>query len=241
MALENTNVLIVEDDTDLRESITEYLRLSGYRVTGVGIGKALYRAIDEETYHVAVIDLSLPDQSGLVLVDYLHRNTDMGIIILTATDTEESQLAGYQSGADLYLIKPISSSVLESAIARLVKRLNAKENAPVRHEPEHEADCWTLHKDKWLLIPPYGQSISLTAMELRFLTKLATHPDNLATRSELLQEFYDRTDEYTGRALDALVRRLRNKLSKQQDVSSSPIKTVYGEGYCFTELLQIKA
>ena len=237
MSHENIRIIIVEDDADLRESIAEYLTISGYQVTGVGSGRAFYRALDEAAYQVAIIDLGLPDQPGMVLVEYLHANTDMGIIILTASDSEASQLQGYQTGADLYLTKPIASSVLESAIARLVKRLNLQQTAIQQNQLTPGG--WQLHRDKWLLVSPQGVEVPLTSLEFRFLAKLAGTSDLQASRQELLQEFYSDADEYTGRALDALVRRLRTKLSNRQD-AVAPIKTVYGTGYCFAEQLVLK-
>jgi len=80
-------ILIVEDNDDLRDSIVEYLVLAGFRAAGVATAAAFYKNMGAEEWDIAVIDLGLPDQSGYVLVEYIHSNTTMKIIILTARNT----------------------------------------------------------------------------------------------------------------------------------------------------------
>lgn len=237
MTTEPVRIIVVEDDDDLRESVREFLSLSGYQVTAVGTGRAFYRALDEASYTVAVIDIGLPDQSGLVLAEYLRVNTNTGIIVLTARDGEEDQLKGYDAGADLYLTKPVASRVLCSAIARLTDRLISKVPAgdPVGSVPTH---AWRLCKEAWSLTSPGGQAIQLTSLEYRFIEFLATATDRQANREQLLSHFYRRADEYTGRALDALVRRLRTKLGSLPE-PANPIKSIYGVGYCFSEPIAV--
>ncbi len=239
MTFEATRVIIVEDDDDLRESIGAFLRLSGYHVTAVGNGRAFYRALDEGEFNVAVIDIGLPDQSGLVLAQYLRANTTTGIIILTARDTEQDQLDGYTSGADLYLTKPVASKVLASAIARLAERVSGNPAVTAAAVSLSVLTAWTLCRDNWVLLGPDSQSIPLTSLEFRFLELLATSPDQKATRDLLVSRLYQQADEYDSRALDALVRRLRNKLSRLSP-PANPIKSLYGVGYCFSESLALK-
>lgn len=231
MTTEPIRIIVVEDDDDLRESLREFLTLSGYQVTAVGTGRSFYRALDEASYTVAVIDIGLPDQSGLVLAKYVRANTNTGIIVLTARDSEEDQLDGYDAGADLYLTKPIASRVLCSAIARLTDRLKIPADTLPQSAQEHG---WCLCKEAWSLTSPSGKSVQLTSLEYRFIEFLAKTADRQASRDQLLSHFYRRADEYTGRALDALVWRLRNKLGSLSD-SANPIKSIYGFGYCFSE------
>ncbi len=238
MQPEPTGIIIVEDDTDLRESLVEYLELCGYRVVGVSSGRDFYRALDQAEFQVAIIDIGLPDQSGLVLAEYIKNNTATGVIILTANDTEESQLQGYQAGADNYLTKPVSSRLLESAIVNLLKRLHHQQ-ADDTAAPKAPASVWQLQKTRWNLVTPQGTAIPLTSMEFRFLEQLATAKENLVQRTQLLQLFYQNSDEYTGRALDAMVRRLRTKINRTCAETAQPIKTVYGSGFCFAEPLSI--
>lgn len=238
MTSESVRIIVVEDDDDLRESVREFLTLSGYQVTAVGTGRAFYRALDEASYTIAVIDIGLPDQSGLVLAEYLRANTTTGIIILTARDGEEDQLKGYDAGADLYLTKPVASRVLCSAISRLADRLKFMTSIDEAIQRQGASHGWDLCKEAWSLISPGGQTVQLTSLEYRFIAFLATSAGQQASREQLLSHFYRHADEYTGRALDALVRRLRSKLGNLPE-PANPIKSIYGFGYCFSEPITI--
>ncbi len=240
METEPARVLIVEDDDDLRESIREFLSISGYGVTAVANGKGFYHALDNGEYNVALIDIGLPDQSGLVLAQYLRANTQTGIIILTARDTDQDQIDGYQSGADLYLTKPVASKVLASAIVRLLERLpNASPQGQVLQRQDLNVN-WLLNRQSWtLLLDGENLPIQLTSLEFRFLELLAISHGTQVTREHLVEQLYQQTDDYSGRALDAMVRRLRAKISKRSD-QPTPIKSIYGVGYCFTGNISIR-
>lgn len=237
MSNEPIHIIIVEDDHILRESLIEYLALVGYHVTGAGSGRDFYRALDANSYSIAIIDIGLPDQSGLVLAEYIHANTTMGIIILTAVDGEDDQHRGYEAGADLYLTKPVSSRVLASAIAKLASRLT-----PLKDSVRLEKDTldWILDQTSWMLISPQNIPIALTAMELEFLKELAKSSGSATNRNLLIQRLYpNRSDNYSSRAIDALVRRLREKISRVPNCTN-PIKSAYGIGFCFTEPLSVR-
>lgn len=237
MPAEQIRIIIVEDDLVLRESLIEYLTLVGYQVVGAGSGREFYRALDTGSYDIAIIDIGLPDQSGLVLADYLRTNSTMGIIILTARDGENDQHSGYEAGADLYLTKPVSTRVLASAIATLAKRLNPPMAAVQR---EKTVACWILDQTSWKLLTPESTSIDLTSQELEFLKLLTASSGSPVSRDMLIQRLYpNRTDDYSGRALDALVRRLRDKISSLPG-RSNPVKSAYGIGFCFAEPLCIR-
>lgn len=230
-------IILVEDDADLRESIIEGLTLSGFQVIGVGSGREFYRAMDAaEPFAVAVIDIGLPDQSGLVLAEYCRANTGLGIIILTARDSDEDRFNGYEAGCDLYLTKPFPNRVLASAITRLVERLplSRMQDADGSAHKDSPSARWTLERTSWTLLSPDGEVITMTSKEMQFLSLLLETPGEAVARELLLQKLYPRTDEYTGRALDALVRRLRAK-SSQSGGEPIPLKTVHGVGYCLSE------
>lgn len=237
MSDEQTRILIVEDDLVLRTSLIEYLELVGYQVTGAGSGREFYRALDSGQYDLAIIDVGLPDQSGLVLATYLHANTTMGIIILTAKDGDEDQLNGYDSGADLYMTKPVSAKVLASAIAKLAKRVKPPTDSA--HQNEFSG-CWLLDQTSWTLLAPDNTSIELTSLELEFIKMLMKSSGDPVGREMLIKQLYpNRIDDYSGRALDALVRRLRDKISTASG-RPNPVKSSYGIGFCFAEPLSIR-
>ncbi len=238
MKPDSIRIIIVEDNVDLREGLSSYLSMLGYHVTEAGSGRDFYRALDQGDFDVAVIDIGLPDQSGLVLAEYLRGNTAAtGIIILTAHDSDEHQAQGYEAGADLYLTKPVSSKVLASAIARLAARLNRTPVSPAAQLP---AQSWLIDGRGWTLYSPTANAILLTGPEIELLKLLSYAAGTPVSRAQLIERLYPaNNDDCSSRALDALVRRLRHKLSFHH-VGSSPLKSIYGVGFCFIEMIKIK-
>jgi two-component system, OmpR family, response regulator len=128
-----TRILIVENDQDLRDSMVECLRLARLTVSSAGSAAECYQTLASHEWCVAVVDIDLPDQSGYVLVEYIRANTDMKVIILTARDAIDERIKGYDSGADIYLVKPINCRELATAITSLTQRRCNKTDPPVLH------------------------------------------------------------------------------------------------------------
>jgi DNA-binding response OmpR family regulator len=230
-----TRVILVEDDQDLRESLVEYLDLAGHLVEGVGSGLEFYRNLAQHTFDIAVVDLGLPDQDGFVLVEYARKNSEMGLIILTARDAVEDRVSGYGAGADIYLVKPIDGRELAAAIASLAAR--RRESPAVPMAPP--SGVWQLNLGAWTLTAPTGVAITLTDKELQLMAQLAECPGRPVTRENLLLYLYASQDEAAGRALESLVRRLRAKITGVTG-AASPIKTSHAVGYAFAAGLQVK-
>ena len=106
MISDKPEILLVEDDLELREALTEALAIHGFSVAAAGSGLEFYQLLKRRVFAVALIDLGLPDLDGFDLVAYLRQNTTMKIIIITSQDDLEARVKGYQAGADLYLTKP---------------------------------------------------------------------------------------------------------------------------------------
>lgn len=221
------NVLLVEDDDDLRDSVVEWLELNGMHLTAVRNAAEFYQALPKCAFHIAVIDVGLPDQEGYVLAEYVRANTSMGVIILTARSAIEDRLKGYSSGADLYLVKPVDCRELSAVIVRTAQRM------PKMHVEVREiADRWTIFATQWELHFAQGMQIALSLKELMFLDLLARKPGLPVQKKEILLKLYQRDDYHSGRSLDSLVRRLRAKITSQAGVDI-PIRTVHAFGYCF--------
>ncbi|WP_449258662.1 response regulator transcription factor [Chlorobium limicola] len=235
---DNKRIIIVEDDRDFRESIMEYLALAGFEVTGVSSALEFYLNIAEEQYLLVILDISLPDQDGLVLAEYVRKNTDMRIIMLTAQSSQKSKVTAYESGADLYLTKPVDFPELSASIASILGRLNASTVNRIgqeknESEPDHEKKQWQLQRNNWSMLTPEGELIQLTAKEFDLIEKLASFPNQIVERQVLLKTLDYENDEFGNRSLDALIHRLRRK--KNGLSCRIPIKTAHGSGYCFSE------
>jgi DNA-binding response OmpR family regulator len=184
---------------------------------------------------VALVDIGLPDQSGYVLAEYIRANTDMAVIILTARATVDDRVKGYDSGADLYLVKPVDCRELASAVISLAQRQQTRTEPHQSLPPAVEN--WMLCMGTWSLTAPDGSGITLTAKEMQFLELLAATPGRSVMRDTLLTKLYLRHDEYTSRSLDSLVRRLRAKITSVTG-EPAPIKTAHAVGYCFSAVLR---
>jgi len=220
------NVILVEDDDDLRESLAEVLELSGFYVDTVNCAMAFYQTLNIVRYDVAIVDIGLPDQSGLKIVEFLREKTELGIILLTAKSSVEDRVLGYESGADHYFVKPVDSFELMAAIRSLYGRMGS---LPAIAKITH----WRLERSSWKLVCPEGQEIKLTAKEMTFLNLLMQQSGECVTRIELLAELAYSDDEFGNRSMDSLLRRLRKKVMEEMH-QELPVQTIRASGYCFS-------
>ncbi len=229
------SIIIAEDDDDQRNGIRDFFTFGKHRVVAVATGRDFYQALDGSNFDVAIIDIGLPDQSGLVLAEYLRANSNTGIIILTGREDEEHQLKGYESGADIYLTKPVPSRVLSAAVTRLAERLNIRPSQNTDSPP-----AWTLNRITWCVSNPNNKTCRITALEFKFLELLATSQQQMSNREYLQSKIYPNADTQSSRALDALVQRLRAKLfPASKSETDCPLKSVYGYGYRLSEPFKI--
>lgn len=233
---EGTRIIVAESRGDLLDGLVKSLNLAGLQATGVSSVLQFYRSIADCCYSVAVLDAELPDQSAHVLAEYLRDNTCMGVIALSAGSTVEDRVRGYGAGVDIYLEKPVDCRELIAAILRLASRLGGRGCSDSRQPSDPGA--WQLLRETWTLLTPEGAAIALTAKEMLFLECIAERPGKPVRRNRLLEVLGYLDDEYTNRAMDSLVRRLRRKVEASSP-QSSPIRTIHTQGYCFTAPIRI--
>ncbi|NTV03045.1 MAG: response regulator transcription factor [Chlorobiaceae bacterium] len=238
MMLLSKRIIIVEDDRDLLENMVKYLRLAGYEVTGTASAGEFYRHIATEAFSLAVIDIGLPDQSGLVLSEYVRNNTDMRIILLTARSTLDDKLNGLKSGADFYMVKPVDCSELSATIENMFMRLGAEHPAMLEDvhgippAPARQVAPWRLDGKGWVLYTPEGREIRLTAKEYKFMDTLVREPAAIVSRREILKILEYPPTGQASHALESMISRLRRKIEGMH--GEFPVKTSHGEGYCLT-------
>jgi len=241
-------IIIAEDDDDQRNGIRDFFTLKKHSVTAVATGCDFYKELEGESFDVAVLDIGLPDQSGLVLAEYLRANSNTGIIILSGRDEEENQLKGYDSGADFYLTKPVSSHILSAAVTRLAERVNSAAVTRPAGRVEIKSPqttgslpVWTLNRLTSCVSFLDNKAIRITSVEYKFLELLATSQKQISSRGYLKSQLHLSADTHKGSlALDALVQGLRAKLSpNSRSETDSPLKSIYGYGYSFSEPFKI--
>lgn len=231
------NVILAEDDRDLRDSLIDCLKLHGHNIIGVANALAFYQAISAEDFDITIMDIGLPDQSGLEIIQHLNEISSMGIIVLTAMKDRDLRRQGYQNGADVYLTKPTSCQELSAAIHNLSQRLNAFAH-PSDSAPNAQEEKWALSATALQLTLRTGQKIDLSARETDFLKMVMSHPGSIVHRQVVCRSLGLVPKDENDRRMDALIRRLRKKI-KDASGLNLPIHTVYGEGYIFSGLAEV--
>lgn len=228
-------IIIVEDDRDLRESMEEYFTLAGYRVSVASSAREFYQQLSLKKFALAILDIGLPDQEGFILAEYARKNTDMRIIILSGRSSAEDRFTGYSAGADIYMVKPVDCRELAVSVANLLSRIasvppqSREQQLP---STDKKARPWRLDCSEWILRTPEETAISLSSKEFDFLFCLLRQPKKVVPRTEILKALAYQQDDYGNRALEAMVHRFRKKT---ETVGwGFPVKNSRGIGYCLT-------
>lgn len=226
-------IILVEDDHDLRQSLADYLRLRNMHVTEAPSGIAFYKALLQERYDIAVLDVNLPDVSGFELARDMAARREMGIILLTARTGRDDRVRGYAEGADLYLTKPVDTEELALAILNLGRRMR---RGPVEAENGRGAGAieapagaaWRLNRHTRTLRSPDTRSVKLSVREVILLEHLAARPDETVSRDLIMGLFGHARIDPESRRFDAFLARLRSKLKAAG--MESPLQVVHSAG-----------
>lgn len=221
------NILIVEDDADIAESLEYNLKREGFRVIIAESGeKGLRLALDERNVvSLMILDLMLPGMSGLELCRRVRREPSieqMPIIMLTAKAAETDKIAGLETGADDYIIKPFS---VKEVVARVRAVLRRTENEA---SPRYEDARLIVDFDD-MRVSCTGDDVKLTRKEFALLEHLIKNIGRVSTRQQLLDNVWGYSYFGDTRTLDVHIRRLRQKLGD----CGEAIETVVGVGYRF--------
>ena len=215
-------ILLLEDESELREEVSEYLRSQSHHVTEVSSVRQFLQFFPHEQSDILLIDRGLPDGDGLELVQELRlKGHRCGIVVFTARDSSQDRLSGYLTGADHYITKPIRLVELGAIINAMAWRL-----APVTR--------WSLDNAAGCLLSPSGIRIKLTSQEMQFLHIVGKQAPKPITRQAIAQAIGKDLSHYDVRNLDALVMRLRKKVA-QLTLESLPLHTHHGAGYSTAE------
>lgn len=214
-------LLVVEDDVELNQTISEVLSGEGYRVLRAHSCQEAQRLADSHTLDLAVLDVNLPDGDGFSLCKWLKGRQHVSVLFLSARDLEEDVLEGYELGADDYVTKPFSIKILLKKISVILAR-----------EPEKKQ----IYDDGFLKIDfdagtvCVGEKVCpVTPTEYKILKKLVEHKGKLLTYSVLLDSLWDEGVQLMDKhALAVNINRLRKKLEAE---GHTYISNVYGMGY----------
>ncbi len=215
------SVLFLEDEPTIREVLTEYMTISGYRVTGADRGDAAIRLVREQDFDLAVLDICVPGADGFQVLKAVRTSgKDMGVIMLTALEDEQTQVKAFNLYADDYVIKPVSPIILLKRMETILRRIGGCGG-------EQNSDQGLVLREEAYCAYYQGRKLPLTLSEYLLLQTLMQQPNRVFTREQLILSIFN--EDYIGndRIIDAHVKNLRKKLP------FPCIRTVIGVGYQF--------
>lgn len=217
--------LIVEDDADLRRQLKQMLEQKGYTVEESDNGREASYLGEEYEYDVAVVDIGLPEISGLdVIRHWRQQGVSLPVLVLTARGDWQDKVEGLEAGADDYLAKPFHGEELLARLNALVRRASGHASPVLKFgslELDTSARVVTLN----------GEEVRLTSYEYRTLEYLMLNAGKTISKAELTEHLYHQDYDRDSNVLEVFIRRLRQKIDPDQELQ--PIKTVRGLGYRF--------
>lgn len=220
-------ILVVDDESDLRNGLCDLMALEGYQVAGLESIAAYRDWVKQHRYDILLLDRTLPDGDGLDILR-AHRESSHGpAIVMSGKGQPEDRIAGLEADADYYLVKPVEYDELVALVRRFVRRIEV----PV-------AEIYRLDAQRWKLLMPDEGIVPLTRNEMNLMSCFVEQPGQTLSRDEIIRALGGRPDIYDERRLEVLVRRFRKKIV-EAGYENFPLSTVYGTGYAFNERLEM--
>ena len=226
----SVKILIIEDEPDIRRNLEYNLGREGFNASSVATLDGAYEKIYSKKFDLILLDLMLPDGSGLDFCKKIKSNSEtetIPVVILTAKDDEVDKVVGFELGADDYVTKPFSVRELILRVKAILKRSDTKTKEVLEVERQFgdlkiDVDSHEVHVD--------SQLIELTALEFRLLKELVDKRGRVQSRDQLLSEVWGYNAEVTTRTVDTHIKRLREKLGSM----GKYVQTIRGVGYKFS-------
>lgn len=222
-------VIIVEDNSLIRDAVSGYLKLDGYKTLEFGGISGVLDAVKRETADLAILDVMLPDGSGFALAKEIRASSDIPLIFLTAKDSESDRILGFELGADDYICKPFSAKELVLRVHALLRRSGKTDSGKSTASGEWKSGNSTVIIDEAKhSVSVDGNLAELTSTEWKILLYLASNAGQVVSREQLLGECLNYFFEGSERTIDTHMANLRSKIGQQW------ISTVRGFGYRFS-------
>ena len=228
-------IALVDDDRNILTSVSIALQAEGFTTRLYADGATALKSLAENPADLGVFDVKMPRMDGHELLRQLRQTSTMPVIFLTSKDQEEDEAIGLSLGADDYIAKPFSQRLLIARIKAILRRIdldradievaNNSETAPIKRgrlemDPARHRVWWD------------AKIVALTVTEFMILETLATRPDVVKSRNQLMDAAYQDDVYVDDRTIDSHIKRLRRKF-KQVDPAFDAIDTLYGAGYRF--------
>ncbi len=229
-------ILIVDDESAIRETLADYLALHGMHPEKLDSGQALRaRVAMDEPFDMALLDVTMPGEDGLSLARWLRETTQAGIIMVTARGEALDRIIGLEIGADDYVTKPVDLRELLARVRAVLRRMAAEGNG--QPAPRDDGDVLrigglVIDAGKRTVQGPDGKDTMLTSMEFDLLLVMARRAGRVLSRDQLLELSNKDPDVPFDRSIDIRIARLRRKLERDP-ARPRILKTVRGAGYVF--------
>ena len=223
------NILVVDDEPEIADLVSVYLRGEGFRVFPCGTGTQALEVVKQEKIDLAVLDVMLPDISGMTLCAEIRQEHQFPILMLTAKTEDTDKITGLTVGADDYMTKPFSPLELVARVKAQLRRYTSYNSGDKEPEDELSINGLTINKTThqcWL----YDELMSLTPIEFDILWLLCANRGKVISAEELFETVWGEKYQDRNNTVMVHIRRLREKLGEP---SGHPrfIKTVWGVGY----------
>lgn len=221
-------ILIADDDGNIAELISLYLTKEGYETRKARDGKEALYEFQNFSPDLMILDIMMPEMDGYEVCRQVRKTSQVPIIMLTAKGETFDKVLGLELGADDYMVKPFDTKELVARVKAVLRRLDAKDTS----SKKISYDKLTINMSNYS-VTYNDNTIEMPPKELELLYYLASHPNQVFTREQLLNQIW--SYEYYGdtRTVDVHIKRIREKLGADEDHPSWSIKTVWGVGYKF--------
>lgn len=236
------NILIVDDDDDIRSLLSEFLERNRLVAFQASDGEVMKKLLKSQPIDLVVLDLNLPGEEGLSLCRQLRASSNIPIIMLTAKTDPIDRVMGLETGADDYVCKPFEPLELLSRIRSVLRRTHQSgisEGKAVESVRIHFSG-WILDLTARHLLNPQGVVISLSGAEFRLLKMFLDRPNRILSRDQIMDMMHGRDAGAFDRSIDLQVSRLRQKIEEDQKLPVI-IKTVRNEGYILATSVRLES
>ncbi|WP_299398591.1 response regulator transcription factor [uncultured Gelidibacter sp.] len=227
MKNKDIKILLVDDEPDILEIIGYNLSAEGYQIITAENGVQAVKRAKKERPQLIILDVMMPEMDGIEACEQIRKIPELSntiITFLTARSEDYSQMAGFDVGADDYITKPIKPKVLTSKVKALLRRIKEEETS----EAILKIGKLIINREEYK-ISNKGEEIILPRKEFELLSLLATKPNKVFKREEILEKVWGNEVVVGGRTIDVHIRKLREK------IGDDCFKTVKGVGYKFVD------
>jgi two-component system OmpR family response regulator len=228
MVMAAAKVLVVDDDSAVRNLIQRFLLQQNYQVESAEDGKMALAVFEQFNPDLVILDVNLPDVVGFNLCQEMQNRSGVFVLLLTSRTDEADKIRGFSKGADDYLTKPFGLGELEVRVAAILRRQRVVANTEQQRLVFEKLIIDSVRRE----VIVNNETIPLTALEFDLLHFLASHPGRVWRRAELIQQVWDY--EYVGdqRVVDVHIGQIRKKIELDPN-QSTLIQTIRGVGYKF--------